>query len=224
LLNVGAAVTPSAGTDVMTNLYRMMAVGTTRVYVKPDGPLTLDSYLAALKAGRSFVSTGPLLRFSTQGAGPGGVITAKPGTEVTWEADVASPIAFETIEVLVNGTVAWSDKGLTGPGTRKWSGKLKAPAGGWIAARIRGGAITWPAMDSYPFAHTGAAWFGSVGSIDRSAARVSANELLKWLDVAEKRLDEGFAGAQIPNLKARFTDARRKLETIASAGTARASQ
>jgi TolB protein len=224
LLNVGAAVTPSAGTDVMTNLYRMMAIGTTRVYVKPDGPLTLDSYLSALRAGRSFVSTGPLLRLSAQGIGPGGVIGSKPGTEVTWELDVASAIPFDTIEVLVNGTVAWSDKGFAAPGTRKWSGKLKAPSGGWIAARIRGGSVTWPAMDSYPFAHTGPAWFGSIGSIDRQAARGSALELLKWLDVADKRLEEGFAGAQIPKLKARFAEARRKLETIASTGTARVSQ
>ena len=43
LLNIGAAIAPSAGTDVMANLYRTMAVGTTRVYVKPEGRLTLSS-------------------------------------------------------------------------------------------------------------------------------------------------------------------------------------
>jgi hypothetical protein len=127
------------------------------------------------------------------------------------------------VEVLVNGVVVWNDKGLSAPGTRTWSGRIKAPGGGWIAARVRGGAVQWPAMDSYPFAHTAPAWFGSVGSTDRQAARGAAAELLKWMDVADKRLDEGFAGAQIPKLKARFADARRRLEAIAASGMARPS-
>jgi TolB protein len=224
LLNIGATIAPSAGTDVMTNFYRTMAIGTTRVYVKPDGPLTLDSYLAALRGGRSFVTTGPLPRFTAQGAGPGGLVTAKPGADVAWEMTVASPLAFDTVEVLVNGVVVWSDKGLSAPGTRTWSGRVKAPAGGWMAARVRGGAVQWPAMDSYPFAHTAPVWFGSVGSTDRRAARAAAVELLKWMDVADKRLDEGFAGTEIPKLKARFAGARRRLETIAASGPAGSSQ
>jgi TolB protein len=99
---------------------------------------------------------------------------------------------------------------------------VKAPAGGWIAARAHGGAVQWPAMDSYPFAHTGPAWFGRVGSTDREASRVAARELLQWMDVADKRLAEGFAGAEIPKLKGRFAEARRRLEAIAAGGTATA--
>jgi TolB protein len=222
LLNVGAAIAPSAGTDVMTDFYRTMAVGTTRVYVKPEGPLTLNSYLAALRAGRSFVSTGPLLQFTAQGAEPGGIIDARGGSEIGWELTVASPLAFETVEVLVNGTVAWSAKGLTAPGKQTWTGRVKAPSGGWIAARVRGGAVQWPAMDSYPFAHTGPAWFGRKGSTDRESARTAARELLQWMDVADKRLAEGFRDAPIPKLKARFAEARRRLETIVASGTATA--
>jgi TolB protein len=224
LLNVGAAVAPSAGTDVMTDFYRTMAVGTTRFYVKPEGPLTLNSYLAALRAGRSFVSTGPLLLFTAQNAAPGGTIQARRGSDVTWEMTVASPLAFETVEVLVNGVVVWSDKGLQAPGKRTWTGRIKAPAGGWIAARVRGGEVRWPAMDSYPFAHTAPVWFGSVGSTDRAAAHVAATELLRWMDVADKRLAERYAGTQIPKLKARFADARRRLETIAAGGLATPNQ
>jgi TolB protein len=137
LLNVGAALTPSAGTDVMTDFFRTMAVGTTRVYVKPEGPLTMESYLSALRAGRSFVSTGPLLMFTAQSTGPGGAIQASTAAEVPWELTVASPVAFERVEVLVNGLVAWSGQGLTSPGRKTWNGRIKAPAGGWIAARAR---------------------------------------------------------------------------------------
>jgi TolB protein len=215
LLNVGAAIAPSAGTDVMTDFYRTMAVGTTRVYVKPEGPLTLNSYLNALRAGRSFVTTGPLLQFTANGAGPGDVIQAKPGAEVAWELTVASPTAFETVEVLINGAVAFTAPGLDAPGKRTWTGRLKTPAGGWIAARVRGGAVQWPVMDSYPFAHTAATWFGSIGSVDRESARRAATELLRWMDVADERLVKRYEGAAIPKLKAHFAQARSRLEAIA---------
>jgi len=223
LLNIGAAVMPSAGTDVMSDFYRTMAIGTTRIYVKPEGPLTLSSYLAALRAGHSFVTTGPLLQFTVQGGGPGDAIDAKPGSDVAWELTVASPLAFEQVEVIINGTPVWSDRGLAAPGRRSWTGRVKAPSGGWIAARVRGGAVQWPAMDSYPFAHTAPTWFGRVGSTDGDRARVAARELLQWMDVADKRLAEGYAGVEIPKLKARFAEARRKLESIVR-GTATASR
>lgn len=224
LLNVGAAVAPSAGTDVMTDFYRTMAVGTTRVYVKPDGPLTLNSYLAGLRQGRSFVTTGPLVLFAADGAGPGGVVQAKPGATVAWELTVASPTAFETVELLVNGAVAWSARGLDAPGKRTWTGQVKAPAGGWIAARVRGGVVQWPVMDSYPFAHTAATWFGRVGSTDRDAAGRAATELLQWMDVVDQRLAERYEGIAIPNIKARFAEARSRLETIADGRSARPTQ
>jgi TolB protein len=224
LLNVGAALMPSAGTDVMTDFFRTMAVGTARVYAKPEGPLTMKSYLSALRAGRSFVSTGPLLVFTAQGTGPGGAIQTSAAAEVPWELTVASPVAFERVEVLVNGVVAWSDQGLTAPGRKTWNGRIKAPAGGWIAARVHGGPVEWPVMDSYPFAHTGPVWFGRVGSTDTSAARIAAKELLQWLDVADTRLAGRYGAADIPKLKARFAEARTKLAAIAEGRAFRPSQ
>ena len=84
-----------------------------------------------------------------------------------------------------------------------------------MAARVRGGAVQWPAMDSYPFAHTAALWFARVGSTDPEAARTAARDLLAWMDVADARLAEGYAGAEIPVLRERFASARRMLETLA---------
>jgi hypothetical protein len=68
-------------------------------------------------------------------------------------------------------------------------------------------------MDSYPFAHTAPIWFGHVGSSDTEAARRAAQDLLRWMDVAEKRLNEGYAGASVVQLQKRFAEARRNLET-----------
>lgn len=214
LLNVGARVTPSAGTDAMVDFFRTMAIGTTRVYVQVPGALTLERYLEGLKAGRSFVTNGPLLRFTASSTGPGGAIAAAAGTPVSWELGVGSALPFERVEILVNGVVAWSGEGLTQPGTRTYRGMITAPAGGWIAARVTGGTTVWPAMDSYPFAHTGPVWFGAAGSIDPAAAAAAATDLLAALDVAEGRVRQAYAGTDTPVLLQRLQLARVRLRAL----------
>ena len=67
-------------------------------------------------------------------------------------------------------------------------------------------------MDSYAFAHTSPTWIGRRGSTDAKAERAAAGDLLRALDVAEKRLIDGYAGSDIPALRAHFQQARRELE------------
>jgi TolB protein len=215
LLDLGLPIAPSAGTDAFSNFYRSMTVGATRVYVNVDGPLNLASYLEGLRRGRSFVTTGPFLDFEAGGAGPGEVLSGDAGSPADFRITVISAVPVETVEVLVNGKVVWKDEGLAASGKRTYTGKVSVPAGGWIAARAHGGEATWPLMDSYPFAHTGAVWVNEVGSREPEAARRSARELLAWLAVAEPRLVEGFGGAEIPVLRERFSEARTKLEALA---------
>jgi TolB protein len=212
LLNVGARVTPSAGTDAMVDFFRTMAVGTTRVYVRVPGQLTMEGYLEGLKAGRSFVTNGPLLRFRVAGREPGDVLVT--GDEVEWELSVGSAVPFERVEILVNGEVAWSGDGVASPGSRAFTGRLKLPAGGWIAARAHGGTTAWPAMDSYPFAHTAPLWIGSAGSTDPAAAARAAKDLLAALDVAEARIKRSYEGAATPVLLGRIMQARKKLSAL----------
>jgi TolB protein len=212
LLNLGLPIAPSAGTDAFPNFYRSMALGTTRVYVRPEGPLNMESYLSALRRGRSFVTTGPLVLLSVSGVQPGEVATVPARGELAWELRVISPIALEKVELVVNGQVVWSGAGLSAGGEEIHRGKLRAPSGGWIAARVHGGVTEWPAMDSYPFAHTAPIWLNERGSTDPTAAGRSATELLRALTVAERRLAAGYGDAPIPRLRARFAEARRKLE------------
>jgi TolB protein len=212
LLNVGVVIAPSAGTDAMVDFFRTMAVGTTRVYVNVPEPFTLGRYLDRLKAGHSFVTTGPLLRFTAGGGEPGDVI---PGSKpVEWELAVSSPLPFDRAEILVNGEVAWSGAGLDKTGTRTYRGTLAAPAGGWIAARVHGGATGWPAMDSYPFAHTAPLWFGRVGSTDPAAARRAAAELLAALAVAEERVRTAYKEVRASKVLDRIAFARDKLQKM----------
>ena len=213
MLNAGISIAPSAGTDVMNNFYRTMAIGTARVYAQTGAVESWSTYMDALQNGRSFVTNGPFLEFSVGGAGPGHTVS---GGEVAWSLDVATATEVDRVEVLVNGEVAWSGRGLDGPGSRRFEGDLTLPEGGWVAARAVGGPARWPMMANYPFAHTAPVWIESVGSSDPAARRAAAAELLAILDVARLRLIAGYSGTDIPNLVGRFDAARERLETLAA--------
>jgi TolB protein len=212
LLNLGVPVAPSAGTDVMNNFYRTMAVGTTRVYAFTGGATSWPAYLAALRGGRSFVTTGPLLDFRVGDARPGDTVPANG--RVRWSLELRTAIPVARVEVFVNGAVAWSARGPDAPGGRSFSGTLDLPAGGWVAARAHGGQTRWPAMDSYPFAHTAPVWIGTVGSTEPATRRQAAAELLQVLEASEARLHQAYEGVMIPNLQAVFGEARARLEEV----------
>ncbi|CAN5855285.1 hypothetical protein BH20ACI4_BH20ACI4_27710 [soil metagenome] len=214
LLNLGLPIMPSAGSDTMHNFYRTMPIGATRVYAKPDGAMNLQNFLAAVKKGKSFVTHGPMLKFTAGGKEAGEVINAASGQTIEWKLEAMSVVPVEKVEIIVNGKVAWSGRDV---GARKqtFSGKINVPNGGWIAARVYGGATKPPFTDSYPFAHTAPVWFGKVGSSDAASAKASAQDLLRWMTIAEKRMNQGYEGASVENLRKRFTDARRMIEKMA---------
>ncbi len=211
LLNVGAPVAASAGTDIMADYYRTMAVGAVRIYVHVPEEMNFRSYLRALRAGRSFVTSGPLLDFRLDGARPGDV--AESGTR-SWTLRLASATAAETVEVLVNGEVVATEPGLEAAGERTLEGTLELPENGWVLARVRGSDTRWPVMNDVVFAQTSPVWIGRVGSTDPSARRTAAAELLRALEVVEQRLVAGYGDAPIPRLLRRFEDARAALSSM----------
>ena len=214
LLNIGVPVAPTAGTDVMTDFYRTMAVGTTRVYAWTGEVVNWPAYLAAFREGRSFVTNGPLLDFQIEGSRPGDVVS--PGT-ARWNLDLRSASLVASVDVIVNGEVVWSGEGLSRAGERSYSGELQLPDGGWVAVRAMGGETTWPSMADIPYAHTAPVWIGERGSTEPEARRTAARNLLEALDVARERLIEAYGDAEIPQLLARFAEARARLETLGEA-------
>jgi TolB protein len=213
LLNIGIPLGLSAGSDAMSDLYRTMAIGATRVYVKPIGALTTASYLEALKSGRSFASNGPQLLFSVDGKEVGEVINTK-SKKTSWTLTVHSPVAYEKVELFVNGKVVWSQTSANGMGSKTYAGTIDIPKGGWVTARVSCGKSEWPMMDSYPFAETSPFWFGQVGSTSKTEKIEAAKKLLIALNLSEQRLRAGYGDNPIPNLLEQFSKARIKLESM----------
>jgi TolB protein len=214
VLNLGISMAASAGSDVMSDYFRTMAIGATRVYVKPDGEFNTGTYLQALKQGKSFVSNGPMLEFKANGKGPGEVIESGDGT-VNWTVNVHSALPFDSLEIFLNGTIVQTFEGNRLPGSKNYQGSIEIPVGGWMTARVLGENTGWPAMDSYLFAESSPVWFDKVGSMDPAAARLSAQNLLMVLEVAEKNLKAGYGNAPIPNLLEHFGKAKTRLQALA---------
>ena len=213
LLNAGFPIAPSGGTDVMADFHRTMAVGATRVYVHPNGAFNWPNYFAALKAGRSFVTNGPMVQLTVDGMLPGDVIAAS--RELPFTLNVASAVAIDSVAIVVNGKTVWSGAPPDASGKAMYRGKIRVPAGGWVAARVVGPNTTaWPAMGEYTFAHTAPLWIGRKGSTDLVARKAAAADLLAALGANEKRLDAGYAGSEIPRLKGYFAEARTILQGL----------
>jgi len=142
LLNCGFRLPISSGTDWWEYDHN-------RVFVQVDGAFSYGAWLAGLRAGRTFVSNGPLLRFEVNGRGPGSVLeSAGPVKVAAW---ALSRVPFERLEIVRDGEVVASQTAKDGRESRL-EREIEIEGSGWIAARAAGATRT---RLGYPvFAHT----------------------------------------------------------------------
>ena len=209
-LNLGIPLAASAGTDVMLDYHRTMAVGAVRIYVEAPGPFRIGPYLEGLRAGRSFITSGPLLDFRLAGERPGGAVDLA-GASAPWTLLLASTGSVGQVDLIVNGEVVETLPGLEGAGKRELSGSLDLPSGGWVSVRAHGGEESWPGMNGSVFAQTSPVWIGQVGSTEPQAARRAAADLLAALEVAEARVIARYGETPVPRILERYATARARL-------------
>jgi hypothetical protein len=160
LLNCGFRMRPAAGT---ANGVHPVPLGFSRVYVHLDGSFNFDSWMRGLAAGRSFVSTGPMLLAKVEGQWPGATFQmTKPPNDYRLECTVRSEQALESIELIVNGIVSQrfepqNKKAATGSFETVVSTQFSPKETSWLA---------WRCFEKRPggrfrFAHT-APWYFEV--------------------------------------------------------------
>jgi len=157
LLNAGFRIPASAGTDQFSDVWRDPPAGSDRVFAHVDGRLTVQSWMAAVKKGRTFMSTGPLIFIDVDGHQPGDEIkvAADASPNMHMKVDVASIVPVDSLQIIVNGDMV-KTIARTGADSGKISfdGQIPVPDGGWVAARVIGGKSKLIG-DDYAFAHTG---------------------------------------------------------------------
>ncbi len=115
-----------------------VALGEVRTYahLRPGEELSYANWIEAVRAGRTFVTNGPLLSFTVNGQEPGATvtITAEQRTvHVRAEARAGEP--FDYLEVVANGKVLASAKASGNPATAVLEKDLVLPGPGWLAGR-----------------------------------------------------------------------------------------
>jgi len=156
LLNAGFRIPAGAGTDAMTNFASLRGpVGMNRVFVRSGPSLQYRSWLSALKAGRTFVSNGPLLSFTLNGREVGDEIILPAGVhQLVARVSFRSMVPVEHLEIVANGIVL-APIPLADGGTRAEAViPLPVTRSGWLTVRAWSASATHPVLDIYPFATT----------------------------------------------------------------------
>lgn len=154
-LDMGFPLTALAGSDFpwcgrgsrTTDRGRASHIGDARfyAYLGSGRELTFERWMAALKAGRTFATTGPVLDLRVNGKPPGERLDVAPGEKLNVVAQAfghAEQVPLSKLEIIVHGEARATAK----PGTRGQSAKkleaqleLTADGGVWIAARADAG-------------------------------------------------------------------------------------
>jgi len=180
MLNAGLKLPASTGSD-------WFICSANRVYAQTGGPFDYETWVEAMRQGKTFITNGPALHLTVDGRDPGSEITADSGqvlgSLITWE----SHYPLNRVEIVYNGTVIAEkifDNGSTG-------GQLEADipvtSDGWVAARA--GSDTRDSFAQPIFAHTSPVYLksGVNGPEKKAAARWFDGEIERSLDWVNTR-------------------------------------
>ena len=137
-LNCGCRVAVAGGTDKMG---AYTALGCLRTYAKLDlnRPFTYDNWADAVRAGRTFATTGPVIGLQVEGRDIGDTIAMPPGGgELEIRAVAESFWPLGKLEVVYNGQVVGSAHAQRGSKRLEVRDRVRVSRTGWIAARCSG--------------------------------------------------------------------------------------
>lgn len=172
LLECGLRIPPSAGSGSGDS---PNPVGYNRMYVHVDGELTYENWWRELRAGRVFVTNGPLLKPSVENELPGHVFQAEAGAKLDLEIGLTlstrDPIRY--LEIIKNGKVEHSIPFEVYSKTGQLP-KLQFDRGGWFLVR----AVT-DLPKTYRFAMTGP-YYVEIG-YQRRISKQAVQFFLDWI-------------------------------------------
>jgi TolB protein len=180
LLNCGFHLPASAGTDCFLNRISSRLPGSDRAYVKINRAFSYAEWIQNLRAGRSFVTNGPILEFNLGGKSLGETLHLSKADTVPVQASAVARSPLSRVELVYNGSVLTS--GMLS--THRLSGKIEQSVrlekSGWLSFRAYG--------DDQSQAHTSAIYVDVGGK--PAVSRQDAEYFLQWIDRLERKLKE----------------------------------
>ena len=184
LLNCGFRVPATAGTDVFLNRIGSNLPGGDRVYVHTGKRLDYAEWIDALKAGKSFVTNGPVLTFTVNGSEPGATLKLDEKPKVKVKATARSQFPLTKAELVHNGKVVATAPLAADKLSATLDQEVALDRGGWLAFRTDGPGTADTSLSSQN-AHTNPVYLDT-GKDVRSADEARA--FLKWIDQFELAL------------------------------------
>jgi dipeptidyl aminopeptidase/acylaminoacyl peptidase len=179
MLNCGLKVPASAGTDVFLNRVNSRLPGSDRVYVHCGEKFTYQDWIAGLRAGKTFVTNGPMLRLEVNGKEAGATIKLdKPGS-VRLVGQATAQFPLTALEAIINGqVVATATPG--GDALRlSLDQEIPIQRSGWIAIRAKG--QRGPSQQvAEAFAHTSAVYVEVAGR--PVECKEDAEYFIRWIN------------------------------------------
>jgi TolB protein len=185
LLNTGFRIPAGAGTDAMTNFASLHGpLGLNRVFVRSGPRLEYRAWLAALAAGRTFATNGPLLQFTLNGREPGDELALPAGIHrLVARVVLRSAVPVERLEIVANGVVV-ARVPLGGDSTRADATMpLPLTRSGWFTLRAWSSRSDPGVLDQYPFATTSPIYVTVGGQPIRSPE--DAGYFIAWIERLE---------------------------------------
>jgi TolB protein len=178
LLNCGLKVPASAGTDCFLNRIVSRLPGSDRVYVHCGEKFSYHDWITNLRAGHTFVTNGPMLRFTVNGQEAGTTIKLAEAGSVRVAGEVQAQFPLDKLEVIVNGQVVVTASATDDRQRISLNQDLPIDRSGWIAMRAKGqrGAGQQAAE---AFAHTSAVYVEVAGRPVRSPE--DAEYFIRWI-------------------------------------------
>ena len=185
LLNCGFRIPAAAGTDAFPNFASLRGPpGLVRVFAHSGTRLNHASWLAAIKAGRTFVTNGPLLEFSITGKTAGDDIEVPPGMQVMPAVvKLRSNVPIDHLEIVGNGTVVARLRLDSDKMTANDTVMVPVKQSGWYVLRAYSDRAEMPVLDLYPFASTSPIYIKVGEQPVRSAE--DAAFFMTWIDRME---------------------------------------
>jgi len=134
-LNLGFRLTAMAGSDVPWG----GTIGNTRVYAYTGRPFSPEGWLEAVRQGRTFVTTGPMLQFTARAQTPGSLLSVSRGEKIQVSARAWGwgPHQPETLEIIVSGETRHSATRRDGQESLTINWEFPASRSAWVTALAR---------------------------------------------------------------------------------------
>jgi len=221
LLNCGFRLPAAAGTDCFLNRVSSYPPGWGRAYVKLTNGLVYLDWVRQQQAGRSFVTTGPMLEFEVEGAELGQAIRLDSPRAVKIRGRAWAQNELDKLELIYNGRAVAQGKLSADKLQAVLDQELPLDQSGWIALRTSSAQRSSVGVPLN--AHTSPIYIEfPKRPLD---AKADAEFFLAWIDRLEadlKRRDK--IPVSLEHVRSQLSEARAKYRQIAGRETQRSNR